>query len=421
MTEKSNLLDIDLQEELPAIRLHKVGEEVLKTKQPQLPLSIAPKVPKDFITNPIFPAKKQTGQRVVKLRDKKNNLKTYKIGGIHPIDERPTPALDIRHFRVLLCLLSFCEKDKPSRVINLSMNELARRFADNNGGVYNRNLKVLLADLTQCWFTIEQCDSDKRTRDYRILSSVETSSMTPRRKDSKLAKNNQQELWLETVELHEKFYEFLTDVAELARIRLDILNSIKTPIAQTIYSYIPSRAVHHSKDNPFEITASNLLEQLGENIPKEKRDRKKKFAKKRDGRPSIIEQLDGLELVNGTLCVDISETADKTDWKLLFWAEGVSETTQSLPYSSSSQSKLLEAYLASGRGDKKEFDRLMKLKSPLHAYHTDLLEQSGINYHDSMDFLMMVLTIMGLHPQLRAKCLLGYIALRGLGFHRGSR
>ena len=358
-------------------------------KQPQLPLSIAPKVPKDFVTAPLFPAKKQGGPRTVIL----NNYQ-YDIGGFNPLDEDDTtiPALDIRHGRACFNILSFNHTLGDNLTSRFSLNEFCRRYANSNGGRYSRDARKLLSDLTKCWFRITYPDGKELS--YRILERVVVERNFPRRKDSKLAKSKQMELWLDEVQFSKEFHQFLTKVAALARIRIDVLNSITSPLAQAIYTYIPSRAIHATKETPFKITATNLLQQVGENVPSYKSKRKEKFHKPNKDRKTVIQQLDGLELINGKFRVSIEETGDKTDYNLLFWAEDVTETTTPLP-KPGGQSKLLDAYLASGRGDKKQFDRLMKSKKPLHSYHEDLLEQSGINYRDSTDFLMMVLTIIG--------------------------
>ena len=65
-----------------------------------LPKEIAPKVPKDFVTAPIFPPKKQIGPRELMIRDVK-----WTIGVSEPNTEQtPSPAFDIRHGeRVLPC------------------------------------------------------------------------------------------------------------------------------------------------------------------------------------------------------------------------------------------------------------------------------------------------------------------------------
>ena len=60
-----------------------------------------------------------------------------------------------------------------------------------------------------------------------------------------------------------RFFTLLTRWEKLAYIRLDILNSISSPLARCLYAFLPSRAWHHGKDNPFEITLTRLLDQVG--------------------------------------------------------------------------------------------------------------------------------------------------------------
>ena len=339
-------------------------------------------MPKDFVTAPIFPPKKQTGPRELMIRDVK-----WTIGVSEPNTEQtPSPAFDIRHGRACFTLLSFRDPNKPDLSIKFSMNEFCKRYADTQGGRYSRDLLDVILNLRKTWIcrTFPNGDMHK----FTILGSVDIHEKIPTTKSSQLVK--QAELCLDRISLHPDFFALLLYTA---RIRIDVLNSITSPLAQAIYSFIPSRAVHHKKDKPFEITASNLLEQLGETVSPSKRTRRAKFANKRDGRISIIDQLDGLELVNGNLRVDIAETTDKSDWKLLFWVEKAKEIVLPVPKKLHSRnSGLLNLYLEY-RGDKKSFDRLMKRKTPLNSYQEELLQMAGIDYTGSEDFLIMAKTI----------------------------
>ena len=354
---------------------------VMKTQiQQNLSISIAPEVPKDFVTSPIFPARKQIEPRELMVGDVK-----WTIGVEHPTKRRVSPALDMRHARACFTLLSF--RDQPGLKVHFSMNDFCRRYASSQGGRYSRDILNVIFDLQDTW--IARTLPDGTIERFTILEGISISERVIRKRNSNLALTKQYELWLDYVTLNEKFFSLLT---QTARIRIDVLNSIRTPLVQAIYSFIPSRAVHHNLNDPFEITATKLLEQLNETVPDKRADRKKKFANKRDGRASILEQLDGIELINGKLRVDITETTNDTDWKLLFWVEDI---TNSVPAPLISNSKLLDAFITSGRGDKRYFDSLMKSKTDLNYYHTDMLATVGIKIEPIEEFLTMVKAIIG--------------------------
>jgi len=356
-------------------------------KEPELlPASIAPKVPKDFVTAPLFPSKKQKEPREIMVGDVK-----WEIGIPEPsTDQTPSPALDISHLRACFTLLSFRDPSKPELDIHFSMNEFCKRYADSRGGRYGRELLDIILNLRKTWISRTLPNGD--LHEFTILGRVDVYRKIPRKKNTKLANPNQRELWLDCVTLHPYFFTILVDTA---RIRLDVLNSITSRLAQSIYSYIPSRAVHHTKTDPFEITATKLLEQLAENVPPHKSRRLEKFKGAKKDRKSVIEQLDGLELINGRLRVDIAQTADKSDWKLLFWAEDVKQI-ETLPKVAvkGSQSKLLNFYI-NHRGTKQQFNQLMKKCTPLDYYQTDMLKMAGIDYKGSESFFEMVKAIIG--------------------------
>jgi len=69
----------------------------------------------------------------------------------------------------------------------------------------------------------------------------------------------------------------LNDIERIANIRLDVLNRISSPIAKSIYAFLPSRAAFRTRGNPFQISLENLLSQIGCSAPVFKSQRKKIF------------------------------------------------------------------------------------------------------------------------------------------------
>ena len=133
----------------------------------------------------------------------------------------------------------------------------------------------------------------------------------------------QQEMWLDRVTLSPEFFGLLKRWEELARICLDVLTSLRSPKAQAIYTYIPSRAVHHTESEPFSIKLATILEQIGAPVPAAKSKRKQVFTQ---NKTSILSQLNGAKIIDGILRTELLETRDGADFKLIFWVEKGSAT-----------------------------------------------------------------------------------------------
>jgi hypothetical protein len=163
-------------------------------------------------------------------------------------------------------------------------------------------------------------------------------------------------LQLENVALAPEFAEFLSDFTNLMHVRLDVLRTLSSDVAQAIYLFIPSRAVHRAQADPWKINLANLFQQLGMKVAPSKSMRKK--ALEQHGAKSVIRQLDNAVILNGKLRVCLRLNKDKSDWMLLAWVEELSE----LPDLTNSKSALVKAWRESGRRE----DELAKLlRSPL--------------------------------------------------------
>lgn len=343
-----------------------------------------PVVPKDFVIAPIFASKPQQGGREVIVNNKK-----YLIGGFKPISEdRPAcPALDIRHGRALFTILSFVNAYEDNGFVRFSINEFCKRFAASNGGRYSRDIKAILSDLERCWFRVSYDNGDSES--YRILKNVSVHIKAPRRKP--LAnKLTQEEIWFDEVELHPKFFNLLKDYMSIAQIHLKTLTSIRSPLAQAIYAYIPSRAIYYEQHKPFEITLRKLLEQVGHTVAEAKSVRKKLFIQNNN---PVIEQLDDIEVISGKLRVNLCETLDGNDYKLQFWVEK-SEHKEIIEIQDK-PSVLKQIWLESGRPLQ---DFLKKIKHPLPSfndYQLELFKKGNITLKGSEVFFKQALALLG--------------------------
>ena len=303
------------------------------------------------------------------------------MGGFHPLrPNHPPPALDVRHARAIFTLLSFQEPYQDTRLIKFSFNEFCRRYASANGGRYARAIKEILADLTDSYIRVVDVKRNEG-HTYRLIEELDIKDKPIRKKNAALASSNQRELWFNGCTLTNEFYSLLTRYAELQCLKLKVFTSIRSPLAQAIYLYIPSRAAHHSEGKPFEIRITTLLDQVSFPVPNYKSFRHKLFTQ---NRKSIIQQLDGVETLTGTFRVKLAETVDGTDWKLLAWVEKPARKAKA----NKEKSKLLEAYLKSGR-PRELFDRALESIPTLSDYELGLIETGGIELPKCRRFLEM--------------------------------
>lgn len=88
----------------------------------------------------------------------------------------------------------------------------------------------------------------------------------------------------------------------------------------------------------------------------------------------------------------LEETKDKSDFKLIVWTEGGGEPT---PNVVESKSKMLEAWLTSGRSQRL-YEKRMKSRQPLSDYHRDLLERADVKLEGNERFFENAAALLGI-------------------------
>ena len=343
--------------------------------------SMTPLVPRHMVVAPFFAAVKQTQEREVVVDGKR-----WVIGLDHPTKRRSSPALDMRHGRACFTLLSFRDRLQNEREIFFSMNEFCRRYASSQGGRYASDILNILFDLQETWVAREV--DDGKVEYFQILGDIKIHQKTARRRDALKALSMQKEMWLDRVTLSPEFFGLLKRWEELARICLHVLTSIRSPKAQAIYAYIPSRAVHHTKSKPFSINLATILEQIGAPVPSAKSKRKQIFVQNNN---SILSQLNGAEVIDGILRAELAETRNNSDFKLLFWVEKERGPEPIVP---PKKSKMLEAWIRGGRSQS-AFQERLKKTSPLQNHHLEILERAGAKLETSETFFEMAYALLG--------------------------
>jgi hypothetical protein len=357
------------------------------TREGQDPRPMLVAAPKDYFLGPVFAARKQAGAREITVGDRR-----YIIGGFHPMRPNATPpALDVRHARAIFSILSFRDPLSDSPHISFSLNELCRRYANSQGGRYSRDIKGILADLMDSYIRITDIKTNKSLV-YRLIERVEIEDKTIKRKDSHLATSNQPEFWFHSCDLSPEFYDLLGCIVELQHLKLNVFTAIRSPLAQAIYLYIPSRAHHHTEQDPFEITLTNLLAQVSAEIPVHKSVRKRIFTQHENEGRSVLQQLDGTETLSGVFRVRLAETADGSDWKLQCWVE--KNGTALPPRPPKEDSKLLRAFLKGGR-TREDWTQMLTRITPLSGYEIDLLAAADVDAEKNGRFLEATRAILG--------------------------
>jgi len=346
--------------------------------------------PKEYFVAPIFAAVPHPGPREVTVQVKIDGQiieRIYLIGGFHPMGGNGhSPALDVRHARAIFSLLSFRDDSfdpAGTRLIRFSFNQLCHRYAESNGGRYAREIKKIMRDLTDSYIRI----TDVKTgisHSYRLIERLDIEDRPPRRRDAKLARSKQTEMWFSGCTLSPEFAGLLSDIKELQHLKLDVFTSIRSPLAQAIYLYIPSRACHHTDAKPFEITLTKLLDQVSFPKPSQKNRRHKLFCQHAEQNRSIIQQLDGLETLKAIFRVRLVQTNDGTDWKLQAWVEKDQHNRRLLP----GNSKLINEWIASGRTREQLDERLANVE-PLSEYEGDLFEKAEVRLEGNERFFLL--------------------------------
>lgn len=348
-------------------------------------------VPKDYLRGPVFAAKKQSGGRVVVIGER-----TYEIGGFSPLGTRQIcPALDMRHGRAAFTMLRFRSLDDGD-TIRFSINQFCHEYAASQGGRYARDVREILTDLMNCFIRVRMPDGSASS--YRILERVKIDER-PLRKKPKNPAAQQTEFWLDEVRMSPEFHQLLCDISQVAHIRVDVLNGLSSPIAQAIYTYIPSRAVHHrGRASAFEITLSTLLAQIGQKVPPTPSQRRQVFTQHEGTLAgSVLMQLNGAETLSHVLRVDLERTADGSDWKLLAWVDPLAAGTLASSSARGEERKpgaLKKAWLASGRTETEFRERLKRIE-PLTDYEHELLRAGQIAAEGSQSFFEMARALLG--------------------------
>jgi hypothetical protein len=375
-------------------------------------------VPRDWLNGPVFSPKKQLAIREVAV-----NKNIWRMGISNPLTNEPSAQIDMTHVRVLLGVLSFWKGDNP---MSMSIRELAKRASGSfgAGGAYFKLLRQKLGDLRDYWIGVELENGEKRM--FPALSRIEITARNVRSKKPEKQQTLALDDWavvkkqgkdtsgthvqLDNVALAPEFVELLLDWTQLMHVRLDVMRSLSSDVAQAIYLFIPSRAVHHTKEDPWKISLTTLFEQLGMPVPHSKSVRKKILTQHKT---SVMRQLNDVPVLKGFLKVSLRLNKDKSDWLFLAWVE----INDKLPDLLASDSSLVEAWRKSGRPET-ELAKLLRTALPdLPGDTRDLAKIASVDLEKIERFLRICILLLGKNKLLRMLAELKAEVIEGRGPH----
>ena len=338
-------------------------------------------IPQIWGTNPIFAATKQKATTEVILSDGA----VWKMGVQPPFGSITNPeymkGFDIRHAEVIFKLLAFYRENDIdfNHKVDISYYQLLKIVGWERGSTNLSKLKEVLGDLSNIWTQI--IINDDNYIKFQVLSAEEGGHIHD--KDSSK---------LRYVQFAPTFIEFLGDIEKFLSIRLDVLNSLSSGIAKTIYLYIPSRALKSTPQKPFKITLTNLYKQIKIPIPIYKSLRCRHITQHKN---SVIDQLNNA-LINYSkkLRVKLEETKNGKDYNLCVWVEELNNNDYTVPGRDS-----LRTWFINGRkkraGASKEFNKMIENIEPLNGYQISILQEADIDWGKSRIFLEQSKALLG--------------------------
>ena len=302
-------------------------------------------LPRSWVTAPLFPPLPQAEPYSITFLDGKYRWTTGCKNTLTYTREYDSPYLrgfDIRHYDLIAAFISEYRRghiDKTGKLF-VSYKGILALIGRNSGTSPIKSVSLLLDDL---WNTnILWEDNEKQTAVlFRTLSKIET---------KKENGNNT----LVSIQLDPNFITFIDQIEKFISVRLDVKVKLPSPIAQAIYTYIPSRAIYSTEKEPWRISLAILMRELRLPEEKYKSAREKIFTQ---NKTSIMKQLDGVQLRSGDLFrCKLEEKKDKTDFYFCCWVQKIEKKVKN--------SALLQCWKDAGR-DVKVFYKLIDECKPL--------------------------------------------------------
>jgi hypothetical protein len=272
------------------------------------------------------------------------------------------------------------------------------------------NLVKRLKQLKNCEFSVfnEDMPTDKKEGAY-IYTIIE--SLTFYREVSRNKKvlkdqgiENQEEFGFVDNLPKRKSYLTLTEdfqplLEKTIGIDLGIIKTINSKLGKNIYIYIVARGAQRTKEDPWQINLTTLYEKLGIK-DKDVRYKSTRLKKLTQGKNPILAKLDNSRTIDSRILhVEISETRDKSDYKLICWAEENKANSKTL-------SKMEAEWISYGGSRTFYLDRMKKARTEIEYEYIRIMAIIGIeredleNAHLLAVWCRLISLCSGVHPKI---------------------
>ena len=329
--------------------------------------------PPTWVVSPLFPPLPQTEPYTIVFGE--NNRYQFTSGCENPFNKKyKTPyrrGFDIRHYDLIALFMTEFHNGKinESGDYYTGCNNIIRAIGKTPGSAQREYIYTLLDDL---WNTnLSFVDSATGQGSFfRALSEITT-------------KEDGGSKVLVKVRLSEEFIKFMKAIEHYMFIRLDVKTKLPSPVAQSIYTYLPSRAVSCTREKPWKISLTKLMEDL--RLPVEKyrtvSERKRFFTQHKT---SIISQLDGCPVANGSkFRVELVPSKTKKDYNFVCWVD-----TTTAPR----DNKIFKWWIESG-GTEADFIKKLSNKQELDVYEIECLKALGMSPKKDKIYFEMIKTL----------------------------
>lgn len=421
-------------------------------------------VPSDWLTTPIFTIKPIPGRPPVVIGFKNRE---WRFGVASPTGEASRPAT-LDHAAVLFTVLGVYQAEgqllTPDPLgVSISLKEIARRVSTYQTSLVRRAILQKLEDLRHIWVEYDhpvvvlkdgrpmmrngQPICQMATDTFALLSDYATRKLWAAADQPQIDHSGKDyidlEVWqqqngidpedpknqlalptskpdgrkvhfvLKRVVLSREFLVLAREITRWIHVRLSEFRSLRSDIARAIYLYIPSRAAHRNADNPWRISITKLLTQIGVTVPPYASDRRQIFVQNGspclgteiDGRlsRSIVAQLDSKPMAGGVFRCRIEKNAAGTDYLFVCWSEDANRKTPHdfkvyddaiVRTDSEKPSKLLAAWIAAGR-DRAEYLRRVSPPPELESHEAEWLTDAQIDTQSTALFFRMAKALLG--------------------------
>jgi hypothetical protein len=279
---------------------------------------------KDMFTGVVFPVKPHENWSV----SLDNGKRDWNFGTRPPSGRvASVKGLTFHHLEVLAALMEFQDASLDRRIA-VSARQLCIAVCGYQNSDKIERIVECLEDLKACWIRVDNNETGVQSF-FTIIGDLNIDKKPSKRLPGKI------ETTIKSATLSEKWYEFLDDMKLLIPVKNEYYRRIQgNGIAKTIYGFLPSRATYRSEDQPFTIRLEKLFNEIGHEPVKYKSER---FRLMTRGKNSVIEILNRSEIhQNKILRVELRETKDKKDYKLVAWSEKKSDS-QGKPITSATQ------------------------------------------------------------------------------------